>query len=79
MSLLDKNLNCKPQDFNHFYLNQKKGLAPRSLQSIKLQNKADMKVIKVWRNMSVLELADAMDKDLGKAWQSDIFLMKFDH
>lgn len=31
-----------------------------------MQNKADMKVIKVWKNMSVLQLADAMDKDLGK-------------
>lgn len=30
-----------------------------------MQNKAEMKVIKVWRNMSVLQLADAMNKDLG--------------
>ena len=28
-------------------------------------NKAEMKMIKVWRNMSVLELANVMDKDLG--------------
>lgn len=37
----------------------------RSFQALKMQNKADMKVIKVWRNMSVLQLADAMEKDLG--------------
>ncbi len=50
---------------NIFLFIQKKGLAPRSMQALKMQNKADMKVIKVWRNMSVLQLADAMDKDLG--------------
>lgn len=37
-----------------------------------MQNKADMKVIKIWRNMSVLQLADAMDKDLGKLHQDTI-------
>ena len=35
------------------------------MAALKMQTKADMKVIKVWRNMSVLQLADAMDKDLG--------------
>ncbi len=44
---------------------QKKGLAPQSLKSIKMLNKAEMKMIKIWKNMSVLQLATAMEKDLG--------------
>ncbi|XP_045036915.1 translation initiation factor IF-2, mitochondrial-like isoform X2 [Daphnia magna] len=53
---------------------KKRGLGPVSLQAQKMQNKAEMKVIKVWRNMSVLQLADAMNKDLDHIFEVMIYV-----
>ncbi|XP_046658035.1 translation initiation factor IF-2, mitochondrial-like [Daphnia pulicaria] len=53
---------------------KKKGLAPQSLKTIKMLNKAEMKMIKIWKNMSVLQLASAMDKDLDHIFEVMIYV-----